>query len=77
MFATARNKDSILDLEAMGMDTLSLEVTSHKSILEARDEVTRRTGGSLDYLVNNALVPSSKASSDHYFYINKPQSQWP
>lgn len=63
VFATARNKDSILDLEAMGMDTLSLEVTSQKSIAEAKEEITQRAGGSLDYLVNNALVPSSKSSS--------------
>lgn len=43
----------------MGMNTLSLEVTSQKSIAEAKEQVTRTTGGSLDYLVNNAFVSPS------------------
>ena len=70
VFATARSKDSISDLEAMGMDTLALEVTSQKSIAEAKEEVSRITGGSLDFLVNNALVLPSRVLSHHRFILS-------
>ena len=42
------------DLEAMGMSTLSLDVTNTGDIESARKEVERLTGGTLDILVNNA-----------------------
>ncbi len=44
------------DLEAMGMSTLSLEVTKPESIANAKKEVDVLTGGKLDFLVNNAYV---------------------
>ncbi|KAH6716045.1 short chain dehydrogenase/reductase-like protein [Leptodontidium sp. MPI-SDFR-AT-0119] len=54
VIATARTKEAIQDLEAMGMSTLGLEVTSKESIAEARMQVEKLTGGKLDILVNNA-----------------------
>ena len=54
VFATARNEKALADLTAIGIEALSLEVTSPKGILEVKRQVSERTGGSLDYLVNNA-----------------------
>jgi len=54
VIATARNKDTISDLEATGISTISLEVTSSESISSAKDVVEKLTGGKLDILVNNA-----------------------
>ncbi|KAK6580700.1 hypothetical protein PZA11_006936 [Diplocarpon coronariae] len=54
VIASARTKDAITDLEALGMSTLSLEVTSEESIKEAKNAVEKLTGGRLDILVNNA-----------------------
>lgn len=54
MIASARNKDAIADLAALGISTLSLEVTSQESIESAKEEVLKLTGGGLDFLVNNA-----------------------
>ncbi|KAI9050523.1 hypothetical protein LZ554_005684 [Drepanopeziza brunnea f. sp. 'monogermtubi'] len=68
VIATARSKDAIEDLEAMGMSTLGLEVTNADSIEEARGEVERITGGKLDILVNNAgrncTIPALDADLD-------------
>jgi len=57
VIATARGKEKIKDLEALGLTTLSLDVTSLKSILAAKEAVAAITGGGLDILVNNAYVP--------------------
>nr|POE77555.1 short-chain dehydrogenase cctt [Quercus suber] len=54
VFATARNSSSISDLAALGIETLSLEVTSATSISALAAEVSSRTNGALDILVNNA-----------------------
>lgn len=54
MIATARTKEVINDLEAMGMSTLALDVNSSESIEAAKNEVNVLTGGRLDILVNNA-----------------------
>lgn len=54
VFATARKAESISDLTNEGIETLSLEVTDIDSIKAVKDEVSSRTGGTLDYLVNNA-----------------------
>ena len=64
VIATARSRDAIKDLEAMGMSTLSLEVTSAESIAAAKIEVDALTGGYLDILVNNAYGPNSHQSSN-------------
>lgn len=52
--ATARNEKALEDLRAIGIEALSLELTSPKGIAEVKKHVSERTGGSLDYLVNNA-----------------------
>ncbi|KAL1587899.1 hypothetical protein WHR41_03387 [Cladosporium halotolerans] len=54
VFATARKTDSIADLTALGIEALALEATSSESIEALKAEITSRTGGKLDYLVNNA-----------------------
>ena len=54
VFATARKATSISDLAEQGIETLSLEVTSIESINAVKHEISSRTGGKLDYLVNNA-----------------------
>ncbi|KAK5133011.1 hypothetical protein LTR08_008298 [Meristemomyces frigidus] len=54
VFATARKATSISDLEDQGIETLSLEVTKSDSIDALKNEISSRTGGKLDYLVNNA-----------------------
>jgi 1-acylglycerone phosphate reductase len=54
VIATARNQGTIADLEAMGMSTLSLDVTSSESIAAAKKEVEVLGKGKLDILVNNA-----------------------
>ncbi|KAI9886926.1 MAG: hypothetical protein M1823_001295 [Watsoniomyces obsoletus] len=54
VFATARNKDVLADLHELGMETLSLDVTSQSDVEVVKNTVEHRTGGRLDYLVNNA-----------------------
>lgn len=54
VFATARSEEALEDLATMGIEALSLEVTSPRGIAEVKKRVIERTGGSLDYLVNNA-----------------------
>ncbi|KAL8670143.1 MAG: hypothetical protein Q9168_005308 [Polycauliona sp. 1 TL-2023] len=65
VFATARSTEAVQDLADVGIETLALEVTSEESINACKEEVIRRTGGRLDYLVNNAgrsyTVPSIEA----------------
>lgn len=65
VFATARTAEAIKDLADLGIITLSLEVTSEDSINVCKAEVLERTGGGLDYLVNNAgrnyTVPAIEA----------------
>jgi 1-acylglycerone phosphate reductase len=54
VFATARSVGSLTDLEGLGIETLNLEVNDAKSVKKCRDDVSKLTGGKLDYLVNNA-----------------------
>jgi 1-acylglycerone phosphate reductase len=54
VFATARKTASIDDLEALGIETFSLEVTVPESIETLKNDINRLTGGKLDILVNNA-----------------------
>lgn len=68
VFATARKTETISDLAAKGIETLALEVTSPESIQKLKDEVATRTGGKLDFLVNNAgrnyTVPATDIEID-------------
>lgn len=54
VIATARNESSMASLQALGVHTLALDVTSSKSIDAAKEEVTRITNGKLNILFNNA-----------------------
>ena len=54
VFATARSETAVTDLNALGMEALQLEVTSPESVAEVERHVSKRTNGSLDFLVNNA-----------------------
>ncbi|KAJ9194352.1 hypothetical protein DTO164E3_5330 [Paecilomyces variotii] len=66
VFATARNRDTLTDLEAKGIETLSLVVDDEESVKACFEEVEKRVGEKgLDYLVNNAgrnyTVPAVEA----------------
>ncbi|KAF8827889.1 hypothetical protein HHX47_DHR4001023 [Lentinula edodes] len=54
VFATARNLESMVELERLGITVLKLDVTKIESIRDARDKLSVMTGGKLDILVNNA-----------------------
>jgi 1-acylglycerone phosphate reductase len=54
VFATARSLKSITKLEEKGVETLTLDVTSRESIAALKAEISKRTGGKLDMLFNNA-----------------------
>lgn len=54
VFATARDLDKVEHLRAMGCEVLEMDVTVESSIEAAVARVTKATGGTLDFLVNNA-----------------------
>ena len=54
VFASARNLSKIEHLKTLGLATVQLDVTSAQSIENAVTEITKITGGKLDFLVNNA-----------------------
>lgn len=56
VFTTARRPVSMSDLVRMGIHTFELDVCEEESIKKALEWVSGHTGGSLDILVNNALV---------------------
>lgn len=61
MIATARKVTSMQDLEQPNIHLLALDVTDTLSVKHAKEAVTKITGGTLDILVNNALVPDALA----------------
>ncbi|KAM0346006.1 hypothetical protein ACHAPU_006060 [Fusarium lateritium] len=54
VFATARSLRTLTNLEAEGIETLVLDVTDPESITNLRNEISSRTQGKLDILMNNA-----------------------
>ena len=54
VFATARNLGKVEHLRVIGCDIVQLDVTSKESIEKTVSEITKATGGKLDFLVNNA-----------------------
>ncbi|KAF2432016.1 short chain dehydrogenase/reductase [Tothia fuscella] len=54
VLATARRKETISDLSALGITTLAVDVDVPESIAQLKKDVLRITDGKLDYLVNNA-----------------------
>ncbi|KAF5861081.1 hypothetical protein ETB97_000770 [Aspergillus alliaceus] len=69
VFATLRDKAKAGDLaQTDGIEIVELEVTSVESIRKCANTVAKHTGGTLDFLVNNAgvnaVVPLLDASLD-------------
>jgi 1-acylglycerone phosphate reductase len=54
VFSGSRSVVSMKSLVDLGIEPIQLDPTSPESISAARDEVAKRTGGTLDILVNNA-----------------------
>jgi len=54
VFATARNLAKVEHLKELGIEVLRLDVVDAASIKEVVEEIKTRTGGTLDYLVNNS-----------------------
>ncbi|KAJ7641555.1 NAD-P-binding protein [Roridomyces roridus] len=54
VFATARRLESMQDLTARGIEIYKLDVTDFDAIRKMREEISTKTGGTLDVLVNNA-----------------------
>lgn len=69
VFATVRTPSKAASLDGIaGIEILELEITSQESITACAAEVDRRTGGTLDVLVNNAgadfVIPFLDVSID-------------
>lgn len=54
VFATARKPADLATLSALGVQSISLDLTDSNSIQQAVKEVLAKTGGTLDALFNNA-----------------------
>jgi len=54
VFATARNIDSLAFSDLKDVHLVALDVTSEDSIRQAYEQVKIKSGGRLNYLVNNA-----------------------
>jgi len=54
VIATARNESKMAHLKEAGIETMRLDVCDQDSINAALNQVTKRTGGRLDILLNNA-----------------------
>ncbi len=64
VFATARRKKDIEDLERLGLEALYLDYDEPESIAACVTEVVRRTGGRLDALFNNGAYGQPGAVED-------------
>lgn len=54
VFATARDAAVLEDLAALGIETISFDVTSQADRARVRETLERDADGKLDILVNNA-----------------------
>jgi 1-acylglycerone phosphate reductase len=54
VFATSRDLEKMASVRSAGIETLTMDVLSAESIKHCVEEVKTRTGGTLEYLVNNA-----------------------
>ncbi|KAF8205549.1 NAD-P-binding protein [Mycena galopus ATCC 62051] len=64
VFATARRLEAMEELTANGIETLALDVTDIDAIRRTREDISTRTGGKLNILVNNAGRVGDGAVSD-------------
>jgi len=77
VIATARSLSKIAHFTSLGVETLTLDVTSQSSITECVSRVSSLTGGKLDILVNNSgggysmpLVDASLDDARKLFDLN-------
>ena len=54
VFATSRSLKTMESLEKDGIETIKLDITDDDDITRVANEISKRTGGTLDILVNNA-----------------------
>lgn len=64
VFATARKPEDVARLQADGLESLQLDLSSSSSIAAAADEVLARTGGKLYALFNNGAYGQPGAVED-------------
>ncbi len=64
VFATARKEDDLARLQALGLESVKLDINDSNSIKTALQEVLQRTGGTLDALFNNAGYVQAGAVED-------------
>ncbi|KFX95420.1 hypothetical protein V490_03890 [Pseudogymnoascus sp. VKM F-3557] len=68
VFATARDAAVLADLAALGIETISFDVTSKADRLRVRETLEKEANGKLDILVNNAgkncTVPAIEVSDE-------------
>ncbi|KAJ7805190.1 NAD-P-binding protein [Mycena olivaceomarginata] len=64
VFAVSRRLETMEHLAAIGIETLALDVTQIESIRKTKEEISTRTGGRLDILINNAGLFHDAAVSD-------------
>ena len=64
VFASARKKEDVNKLNAMGLESLHLDLTDSLSILNAVKEITNRTNGTLYALFNNGAYAQPGAIED-------------
>ncbi|OHW95876.1 short-chain dehydrogenase [Colletotrichum incanum] len=67
VFATARSLKSVANLSEKGIEIFALDVTSSESITLLKQEITKRTGGKLDILFNNAGISKLKMFDTNVF----------
>src|SRR5687767_8478700 len=63
VFASARNLSKIAHFDALGIETIQLDVTDPISISAAVKTVSALTNGTLDFLVNNSGGGAFSSSS--------------
>jgi len=64
VFATARNKEDVIKLKSLGLESLHLDLTDSLSIKNAVTEIFHRTNGTLDALFNNGAYGQAGALED-------------
>ena len=64
VFATARKREDVQKLAALGMESLQLDLDDSASLHAAVEEIAQRTSGRLDALINNAAYGQPGAVED-------------
>jgi len=64
VFATARKASDVNKLQALGLESLQLDVDNSASIQQSLNNILEKTGGSLDALFNNAGYAEAGAVED-------------